>query len=158
MTATTEEKYTATQLGEYVNKKVTVTRNLAEPNEKGESAVEVEGTVQAGNQLGILIKPKGKVSFDLIPIGEIEEIVLAAEGAKKFKRSKLQLVKVGQARRHLLERHGVQLTWVNTVTEEQAHEYHQSLNHEDLDLGHIHVAKEDADKGDAAGEESDGDE
>lgn len=148
MTATsTEPKFTADQLAEFSGKKVVVTRNLSEPNEKGETAVEVEGQVQVANEIGILIKPKGKVQFDLIPISEIEEINLAKEGNKPLKASKLQPVKLGQARRHLLERHGVQLKWANEVTEEQAFEYHESLNHKELDLGHFHEAK-------AAGDES----
>ena len=157
MSVTTDEvKYSEEQLAEFKDKKVVVTRNLAEPNEKGESAVEVEGTVQIGNALGLLIKPKGKTNFELIPAAEIEEITLAKESNKAIKRSKLQPVKLGQARRHLLERHGVQLAWVNSVTEEQALEYHNSLDHEDLDLGHVHVEKG-GESNEPAGDEGDGD-
>lgn len=152
MSVTTgSEKYTEDQLAEFKDKKVVVTRNLPEPNEKGESAVEIEGTVQIGNALGLLIKPKGKTNFELIPAAEIEEVVLAKESNKALKRSKLQHVKLGQARRHLLERHGIALAWVNNATEEQALEYHNSLNHEELDLGHVHVEKS---KDEPAGDES----
>lgn len=134
-------KFTADQLAEYAGKQVTIVRNLADSSD----AVEVEGKVQVGNQLGLLIKPKGKVQFDLIPIGEIEEVSLAKDGNKALKRSKLQLVKVGQARRHLLERHGYTLEWVNSVTEEQAQAHHDEIDHEKADLGHLHVEKSDND-------------
>lgn len=140
--------YTADQLADYSGKKVVVTQNLAEPNDKGETAIEVEGQVQVGNQLGLLIKPKGQVQFKLINIDEIEEIALAKESTKKLKRSELKPVVVGQARRHLLERHAVTLEWANSVTEEQAMEYHTSLDHEKLDLGHVHVEKSDDDSAD----------
>jgi hypothetical protein len=42
------------------------------------------------------------------------------------------------------------------VTEEQALEYHNSLDHEKLDLGHVHVAKEDksSSNGDASSSET----
>jgi hypothetical protein len=153
----TVSKFTADQLAEYTGKRVTVVRNLSEPNEAGESAVEVEGQVQVGNELGLLIKPKGKLQFDLINLDEIEEISLVKEGSKPLKRSKIAHVKIGGARRHLLERHGVTLKWANEATEEQAKEYHDSLNHEELDLGHVHVDKADKDEkkdDDAAGDES----
>lgn len=135
---------TTTDLSQYTGKKVIVTQNLAEPDKDGATAIEVEGTVQVGNASGVLIKPKGKATFDLIEAASIEEIRLAPEKDKAFKASKLKLVTVGQARRHLLERHGVTLKWANSVTEEQALEYHNSLNHEELDLGHVHSAKADA--------------
>lgn len=141
---------TATDLSQYTGKKVIVTQNLAAPDADGNSAVEVEGTVQVGNASGVLIKPKGKATFDLIEAASIEEIRLAPEKDKAFKASKLKLVTVGQARRHLLERHGVTLKWANSVTEEQALEYHNSLNHVELDLGHVHSEK--AEAAESAGE------
>lgn len=137
MSTQTEER----NLAQYDGKKVTVVRNLPEKNEAGEASVELEGVVQVGNTLGLLIKPKGKVQFELVPAEEIEEIYLTPESAKKLKRSKLKLVTLGQARRHLAERHGYTLAWVNEATEEQAFEHHTSLDHEAMDLGHIHVDK-----------------
>ena len=137
MSTTTTER----DLAQYEGKRVVITQNLKEPNENGESAVEVEGQVQVGNENGVLLKPKGKTNFTLIEAGDIEEIRLAPEKDKNIKASKLRLVKVGQARRHMLERHGVTLSWANSVTEEQALEYHNTLDHEELDLGHVHVDK-----------------
>lgn len=142
MTVTaTEPKYTAEQLAEYQNKKVVVVVNLPEPNEKGEGAVEWEGTVQAGNTLGLLLKPKGQVQFKLINRETIEDIRLVQDKSATIKRSKLQPVKIGQARRHLLERHAATLTAVNSMTEEQAQEVHDGIDHEVADLGHVHVAE-----------------
>lgn len=133
-----------------VSKKVTIVRNLKEANEKGETSEEVEGTVQASNEMGILIKPKGKTNFTLIEMGEIEEVYLTPETDKKFTRSKLKPVEAGKVRRHLLDRHGVTLDWVNKATEEEAAQYHDSLDHEKLDLGHVHVEPK---EGEAASED-----
>ena len=147
MSTTTSER----DLAQYEGKKVVITQNLKEPNENGETAVEVEGQVQVGNENGVLIKPKGKTNFALIEAQDIEDIRLAPEKDKSLKASKLKLVKVGSARRHLLERHGVTLKWANSVSEEQALQYHDSIDHVEADLGHVHVDKSekaDDDEGD----------
>lgn len=144
---------TDVSLADYTGKKVIITQNLDQPDKEGNSAVEIEGTVQVGNSDGVLIKPKGKATFDLIEARSIEDIRLAPEKDKSFKASKLKLVTIGTARRHLLERHGVTLAWANSVTEEQALDYHNSLDHVELDLGHVHTAKADkADKSDDSDE------
>lgn len=150
MSTTTSER----DLTQYADKKVTIVRNLPEPNESGEGTVEIEGVVQVANEHGLLIKPKGQVKFELIPASEIEDVYMAREGVKKLKRSKLKPVALGQARRHLVERHGITLEWANNATEEQALEYHNSLDHEGLDLGHYHAADADGDAAPEAGQGS----
>ena len=126
---------------EFQGKKVIVVRNLPEPDENGAQAVEVEGLAQSANELGILIKPKGKVKLDLIPADEIEEVSFAPEKAKALKAKTLKVVEYGQARAHLLERHGVDLEWVNSVSEQEAYDYHKTLDHVELKLGHVHGEK-----------------
>lgn len=137
---------TDTDLSQYNGKKVTVVRKLETPNEKGESAVQVECVVQVGNANGLLVKPKGKVQFDLIKLDEIEDVYLTPEKSKPLVASKIKKVTIGQARRHLLERHGVTLEWANSVSEEDALAYHDSLDHVELKLGHVHVDKTDEKK------------
>lgn len=129
------------QLADYTGKKVIVTVNLAEPNEKGETAIEVEGKVESGNALGLLIKPKGRTNFELIDADKIEDVRLAPEADKKITASVLKDVELGQAKKHLLDRHGLTLTEVNGLDEEQAFSYHASLDHKALDLGHVHGSK-----------------
>lgn len=136
MTTQTVEKK---DYAELANKKVTVVRNLSEPDADGNGTVEIEGTVQVANEMGILIKPKGKVTFDLIGLAEIEDVYLTPDKDKDFVASKLKPVEPGKMRRHLLDRHGVALAWANQATEEEAVAYHDSLDHKGADLGHIHV-------------------
>lgn len=146
MATSTEIDYT-----EYTGQTVTVVHNLPEPDEEGHETIETSGKVQVGNTNGILIKPKGQLQFKLIKADDIEEVFLSVEKSKPLKATKLQLVTIGQARRHLLERHGVTVKWANEVSEEQALEYHNSLDHVELDLGHVHEAK-DSKKAESGGE------
>lgn len=139
-----KHRITMEDLSEYNGKRVVLVRNLSEPNEKGETAVEVEGTVQAANEQGVLIKPKGKASFDLVPADEIEEIRLAEAGEKKLRQKVLKPVQLGQARSHLLERHGLTLDEANEMSEEQAFEEHAEIDHSPL--GHRHEAKDEQDQ------------
>lgn len=127
---------TDTDFSKYDNKQVVVVRNLPDKNE----AVEVEGKVQVGNAMGLLIKPKGKVQFELIHANEIVEVRYVAEKLKPLKAKELKPVEYGSARAHLLERHGVDLDWINSNAEEAALEYHSTLDHEALKLGHVHKA------------------
>jgi hypothetical protein len=133
-------------LSEYTGKKVIVTVNLKEANEKGELAEEREGKAESANALGILFKPKGRTGLELIEIGDIEDVRLAPETDKKLTRRQLKIVELGQAKAHLLDRHGLTLAEVNGLDEEQAFTYHESLDHEALDLGHVHTDKDAEDR------------
>lgn len=131
---------TATDYSEYVGKKVILTRKL----EDG-SADEVEGNVEVANATGVLVKPKGKVQLVLVDAADVIEVRLAPESSKKLKAKKLKTIALGQARSHLLERHGGTLTEVNEMTEEEALSFHESINHVEADLGHVH-AENDSDE------------
>jgi len=128
-----------TDLLQYNEKKVIVTVNLDEPNDKGELAIEIEGTVVAANELGLLLKPKGRTAAELIEADKIEQVSYVPEKPKAIKGKSLKPVAHGDARVHLVERHGVTLSWANAATEESALEYHASLDHSDL--GHNHDPK-----------------
>lgn len=129
----------STDYSQYADQKVIVTVNLDEPNDKGETAVEIEGTALAANELGILLKPKGRTKAELIEASKIEQVQFAPEKARDLKAKSLKVVGYGDARQHLLDRHGVALAWVNGATEAQALEYHSGLDHSDL--GHNHDPK-----------------
>jgi hypothetical protein len=132
---------TTASLASYEGKKIVVTVNLAEPNEKGESTIEMEGTAQSANDLGILLKPKGRTNLELIEAKDIEEIRFAPEPDRKLTAKTLKDVEYGQAKQHLLDRHGLRLADVNALTEQAAFDYHAGLDHVALDLGHVHGAK-----------------
>lgn len=135
---------TAEELEQFKDQKVIVTKNLKEPNEKGELAVEIEGSCEAVNAFGMMIKPKGKVNADIIELGDIEAVRHAPVKLTPIKQKALQPVIFGQARKHLAERHGIDLDWINANTEEAALKYHNELDHSKL--GHKHEAKSDTEK------------
>lgn len=125
-------------LEQYNGKRVLVT------TKNGDEANEIEGTVESGNPLGLLIKPKGKTNLVLLEIDQVIEIkvVTPPVAQKALKAKKLRKVELGQARTHLLERHGYSLKDINAMTEEAAFEFHASLDHVSLDLGHVHADAE----------------
>jgi putative ubiquitin-RnfH superfamily antitoxin RatB of RatAB toxin-antitoxin module len=147
MTTAVEEN---TDYASYKGKRVVVTYNA--PN--GE-LVEVEGLVETGNAIGILIKPKGKAQVDLIEVDRIENVTEIEDGPKKLRRKPLGLIAEAKARAHLLERHAYTLAQVNGMTDESAFKLHESIDHDASDLGHYHKASEDAAK-DAVPSESEG--
>jgi hypothetical protein len=125
-----------TDLTQYSGKKVIVQVKLDAPNEKGETLVEVEGKAEAANELGILLKPKGRTQVELIEASNIESVEFAPEQDKKLTAKTVAVIEHGKARQHLLDRHGLTLEDVNKLTEAQALEYHNNTEHEGL--GHIH--------------------
>lgn len=143
---------------EFVGKKIILTQNLEKPNDKGELAEEREGTLEAANDKGIMFKPKGQVKPEIIMLSSVEEIRYAPEKAKALKAKTLKPITYGQARGHLLERHGMTLSEVNAMTEEQAFKYHQELDHAAAGLGHVHGEKESAPAAEAVASEEQTDE
>lgn len=148
---------TTAELADFIGKKVTIVQNLSKPNEKGDLAEEHEGTLVAAAGDAVMFKPKGKTNATLIDVAAIESITPGQEKAKALTRRALKVVTFGTARAHLLERHAVTLAWVNAATEQEAFDYHNSLNHEELDLGHVHKAKDDKKADDAAEDDGDDD-
>lgn len=135
---------TASELTQYADKRVTLVRNLAKPNEKGETAEELEGTVAAVAGDAIMFKPKGKTNALLIEVDEIESIDFAKDKGKTLSRKVLKIVTYGQARTHLLERHGWTLAAINETSEADAFRLHNEIDHEAADLGHVHKDKDEA--------------
>lgn len=124
---------TATQdLSTFVDRKVVLVYN------KGEESIEIEGTVQNASPVGVIIKPKGRASIELIEADQIERIEAAPEKAKTLSAKAVKNVIYGNARQHLLDKHGFTLTQVNSLTEEAALEIHDAIDH--ADLGHKHGA------------------
>jgi hypothetical protein len=142
------------ELKDFEDKKVLIVRNLAKANDKGETAEELEGTLVAVAGDAVMFKQKGKATAGLIEIGDIEKVEHADTGNKKLARKTLKTVKFGQARNHLLERHGFTLTQVNELTEKQAFDLHEATDHEAEDLGHVHKDKAD-DEAEATEESAD---
>jgi|SRR6478736_1929639 len=120
-------------LKQYENKKVIVTRNLADG-----TADELEGTVTTASAAGLIVKPKGKTSVVIVGTDEIVEVRYVVDAPKAIKAKELKPITFGQARGHLLDRHGYALADINKMDEAAALEFHDSIDH--APLGHVHVA------------------
>lgn len=147
----------AADLTKFAGQKVIAQVKLDKPNEKGETLVEVEGTALAANEMGILLKPKGKTQAELIEAAKLEGVEFAPEKPKEIKAKTLQHVTYGNARTHLLERHGIRLTEANSLSEASALEYHTGLDHVEANLGHVHGDKTQTERAQAIeGEQANG--
>ena len=101
---------------------------------------EVTGTIKAATVAGVPFKTKGKSGLDLLTVEQIEEISYAPVKPKAVVQKKLKPIEYGQARQHLIDRHGVELSWGKEADERSAFEYHKDLDHSNL--GHRHEADE----------------
>lgn len=128
----------STDLSKFVDQRVRLVVN-PKAGEEGK-ATEVEGTALAANELGVLLKPKGRTQAELVELAQIESISLAPEKLKELKSKRLDPVKPGSARQHLLDRHGFSLERVNKLTEDAALKSHGEIDHSSL--GHYHAEKE----------------
>lgn len=126
---------------QYDGKKVTVFLNTAP--EGGESTL--EGTVDSGNELGLLFKPKGKASLELIDAANIASIEVLPEAPKKLTVKALLPLKDSAARQHLVDRHGYKIADVEGLSESDALTFHDGeVGHDGL--GHSHDGKPKAEK------------
>lgn len=131
---------TAEEITQYEGQKVVIVRNLPDSTE----AVELEGTAEKANALGVLLKPKGRQNFELIEMDEIEEIRFVSEKPKELKPADLKIVGYGNARKHLADRHGYTLSQIKDMAEEDALALHRQADH--ADISHVHVEKKAEDK------------
>ena len=105
---------------------------------------EVHGEIKAATVAGVAFKKKGTSGLQLLDVSKIEEVASAPVKAKPVTQKKIAPIEMGQARQHLLDRHGVELAWAKEADEKSAFEWHASLDHSNL--GHIHVAKDEKPK------------
>lgn len=128
-------------LQKYVGKEVIV--HIIEGDDN--TATERTGKIEAATVAGIVFKEKGKSGLHLIPSPDkIYEIDFAPTKPKSVTQKVLVPVEFGQARQHLLDRHGIELQWAKDADEKAAFEWHETLDHSNL--GHRHEKKEDKPK------------
>lgn len=104
------------------------------------SAEELEGKIEAASPAGIAFKEKGRRDVDLVMPDEIDNIELAPEKPKTIVQKKLKPVTINNVRQHLVDRHGFARSQANGLSDDDAYEIHEAIDHSDL--GHKHVAEE----------------
>lgn len=136
-TATTE--YSA-----LVDKRALITEQGEEP---------YEGTIMRASAMGVLVKPKGSSTPKLVLAEHVTDITEIESKPSTLRQKALDPIPEGKARRHLLDYHGISLSQVNEITEEQAVDQHNRLPHEDA--GHHHNGRKSSAEGAAVDAEAD---
>lgn len=112
-------------------------------NSQDETPGEVEGHIQMVNvdAGAVLIKIRGSVLLKLVEIAGInfDTFEVIAEKPKPLTQKTLPPVTLSSARFHLLDRHGLALSLVNAITDEDALAKHADINH--WDSGHVHEVR-----------------
>lgn len=125
---------------QFVEKKVI----LVYLEEGKDEATELEGTLVAANDLGLMIKPKGRTAATIIDMSTVQDVRHAPVSDKAIVAKKLKSVEFGRAKQHLLDRHGLKLSDINRLSEQDAFDFHTGLDHKKLELGHVHVTAQEA--------------
>lgn len=114
-------------------------------SEGGETVV--EGIVEAASAIGIAFRAKGKSQTQLLDVADIVRHEVMPEKPKVLKQKIMKPVDTVRVRQHLADSHGINLNWLNSVTNEDAENFHNELDHvtgEAGPLGHRHdVPQED---------------
>lgn len=138
---------TAQDFSQYDGKKVTIT--VADPEAEGGQKA-LEGTVDTGTEMGLLFKPKGKASLELIEASKVISVEVAPESPKKITVKALLPLKDSGARQHLVDRHGYKVSDIDPLSEVDALKFHESeVGHDGLAHNHDGKPKE---AGDASAE------
>lgn len=108
------------------------------------STDEITGTIKAATVAGVPYKVKGKAGLELTTVDKFYEITYAPIKEKAVSQKKINPIEFGQARQHLVDRHGVELSWAKDASEKDAFEWHASLDHSNL--GHAHYTQAELDE------------
>lgn len=143
------------QLGleDFKGKFCTIT--LAE--EDGTPGEPKEYLVEEANGGFFILREKGKSSGGLIEGSRILSFEPPAKKVFPLKAKRLNPVDANAVKRHLLDAHGYRVSDINGLTEEQAVELHDGIDHKDLDLGHFHALSPREQAIAASGSEADAD-
>lgn len=137
---------------DYIGKKVDLVLN-----DDGEQ-VDLTGKIESANSLGFVFKPFGSPKVALYEVGQIVNLALAAEKEAPLKPRRINPVDMGNVKRHLVDRHGYPLADIDTMSADDALDFHETqVQH--ASLSHFHAdAKPKADTGSVPPEQVEDDE
>jgi len=116
---------TAPDLSTLTGKRVTLTYTP-----KGEDGpLTLEGRVEIGSEIGLMFKEKGKSNVTIVEADSIVSVEELAPKEPNVSTKTLQPIPLGRVRQHLADRHGWTKADANALTEAQAAEQHDALDH-----------------------------
>lgn len=140
-----------TDFTKYANKTVILTVK------EGDSTVKKEGRIEAASDIGVAFKPKGTTQIGMIEGSTITNVEVLPEKPKVIKPKALAPCTLENVRQHLVDRHGLNLEWINKTTPEAAMEYHNDIDHakDGVTLSHFHKEPESDESADEQSKELD---
>ena len=105
-------------------------------NDEGRE-VEIEGTIEAASAAGVVLRQKRARRSEVYAAHQILDAEVLVVG-KRLKRRQLAPLEEGEARQHLIDRHGYKMEDIEQLSEEEALEFHAGIDH--APLGHSHRA------------------
>lgn len=117
----------------------------------GDEETVIEGIVEAASAAGVAFRAKGKPQLQLLEVADIVRFEVLPEKPKVLKQKVVKEVETNKVRQHLADAHGINLNWLNSVSNEEAETFHNEIDHtngEHGPLGHRHEEpKADDEKG-----------
>ena len=111
-----------------------------------------EYKVEAANGGFYILREKGRSAPHLVPSLQIESFEVPEPKPVLLKAKRLKPVDDSAVKRHLLDTHGYKVGDINGISQEQAVALHESIDHQEIDLGHFHGLSPKEEKIAAAGE------
>ena len=118
-------------LKEHVGKSVVLT-----VRQEDGSIEKLEGKIEAASEVGVGFKPKRKRDMDLLEPDSIEELKAAPTKPSQLRQKKLFPVGESKVRAHLIDRHGAPLSQVNGMSNDEAIDLHNKIDHSDFGYNH----------------------
>ncbi len=107
----------------------------------------LEGKVEQASPAGIAFKRRGRRDIEPFFPDGIESIEVVEKRPTKIKQKKQLPVADERVKAHLASAHGLTLTEVNALSQEDAVKMHNGIDH--TDLGHNHDKEPEAEKSEA---------
>lgn len=98
--------------------------------------VKYEGTIEMASSVGIAFRPKGKRDVMLVQPKDVARIDIVPEKPKPLVARTLKPLEESSARRHLFHLHNFERGDLADVTDEEALDLHEDIDH--TNLGHKH--------------------
>lgn len=105
---------------------------------------EVEAKVEAVTDGMVLLRPHRSSTMRLLSVDSFLRVRLLSEGKERLNQRTMPPSRVVVVRRHLVEHHGVGLTYARQMTDEGAAIHHDALHQQPdaAELGHRHLSEE----------------
>ena len=95
--------------------------------------------VEEANEAAVILREKGKSKSELYLAGRVVSFYdVPPKPAAPLKARRAAPLELSKAKRHLVDFHGYKLTDINRLSDQEALDFHETIDHKELDMGHYH--------------------